>query len=99
MKKSYLTLVVHILVKEEFREEIKTELLKLVGPTRGEEGCVAYDLHQDNDNPNLFLFYEKWVNQDFLTKHSQSEHIAAYRIASKDKLENVSAYKMTELIN
>ena len=99
MKKSYLTLVVHILVKEEFREEIKTELLKLVGPTRGEEGCVAYDLHQDNDNPNLFLFYEKWVNQDFLTKHSQSEHIAAYRIASKDKLENVSAYKMTDLIN
>jgi len=99
MKKSYLTLVVHILVKEEFREEIKAELLKLVSPTRGEEGCIAYDLHQDNDNPNLFLFHEKWVNQDYLTKHSQSDHIAAYRLASKDKLDNVSAYKMTELTN
>ena len=99
MKKSYLTLVVHILVKEAYREEIKTELLKLVGPTRGEEGCIAYDLHQDNDNPNLFLFHEKWVNQEFLTKHSESDHIAAYRLISKDKLENVAAYKMTELTN
>ena len=53
MKKSYLTLVVHILVKEAHREEIKAELLKLISPTRGEEGCIAYDLHQDNDNPNL----------------------------------------------
>ncbi|WP_299433210.1 putative quinol monooxygenase [uncultured Maribacter sp.] len=99
MKKSYLTLVVHILVKEEFREEIKAELLKLVGPTRGEEGNIAYDLHQDNENQNLFLFHEKWVNQDFLTKHSQSTHIAAYKIFSKDKLENVTAFKMTELTN
>ena len=97
MKKSYLTLVVNVLVKEEFREEIKSELLKLVGPTRGEEGNIAYDLHQDNENPNLFLFHEKWVNQAYLDKHSQSSHIAAYRVASKDKLENVSAYKMTEL--
>lgn len=97
MKKSYLTLVVNVLVKEEFREEIKSELLKLVGPTRGEEGNIAYDLHQDNENPNLFLFHEKWVNQEYLDKHSQSSHIAAYRVASKDKLENVSAYKMTEL--
>ncbi|MEP0302803.1 MAG: putative quinol monooxygenase [Maribacter dokdonensis] len=99
MKKSYLTLVVHILVKEAYREEIKAELLKLISPTRGEEGCIAYDLHQDNDNPNLFLFHEKWVNQEYLTKHSQSDHIAAYRIISKDKLESVTAYKMTELIN
>ncbi|WP_340158895.1 putative quinol monooxygenase [uncultured Maribacter sp.] len=99
MKKSYLTLVVHILVKEAHREEIKAELLKLISPTRGEEGCIAYDLHQDNDNPNLFLFHEKWVNQKYLTKHSQSDHIAAYRIISKDKLENVTAYKMTKLTN
>lgn len=99
MKKSYLTLVVHILVKEAYREEIKAELLKLISPTRGEEGCIAYDLHQDSENPNLFLFHEKWVNQEYLTKHSQSDHIAAYRIISKDKLENVTAYKMTELTN
>ena len=99
MKKSYLTLVVHILVKEAYRDEIKAELLKLISPTRGEEGCIAYDLHQDNDNPNLFLFHEKWVNQKYLTKHSQSDHIAAYRIISKDKLENVTAYKMTKLTN
>ena len=99
MKKSYLTLVVHILVKEAYREEIKAELLKLIRPTRGEEGCIAYDLHQDNDNPNLKIKKEKWVNQEYLTKHSQSDHIAAYRIISKDKLENVTAYKMTELTN
>jgi len=97
MKKSYLTVVVHILAKEEYREEIKAELLKLVGPTRSEEGNISYDLHQDNSNPNLFLFHEKWVSQELLQKHSQSKHIAAYKVASEGKLVDVTLYKMTEL--
>ena len=99
MKKSYLTIVVHILAKEEYREDVKAELLKLVGPTRGEEGNISYDLHQDNSNPNLFLFHEKWVSQELLQKHSQSKHIAEYKAATEEKLVDVTLFKMTELTN
>jgi hypothetical protein len=33
---------------------VKAELEKLIPITRAEEGCIQYDLHQDNDNPAHF---------------------------------------------
>lgn len=42
---------------------VKTELLKLITPTLKEAGNIQYDLHQDNDNPAIFLFYENWENR------------------------------------
>lgn len=50
-----LTIVAKILAKTKKRELVKSELLKLTNNTRGEEGCINYDLHQDNENPNLFF--------------------------------------------
>ena len=55
MSEKRLTIVAKILAKEEKRELVKKELLKLIELTRGEDGCINYDLHQDNDNKNLFL--------------------------------------------
>jgi len=49
-----LTLVANIEAKAEQVEFVKSELLKLVAPTRLEAGCIQYDLHQDNSNPALF---------------------------------------------
>ncbi|MBQ0788838.1 MAG: antibiotic biosynthesis monooxygenase [Oceanihabitans sp.] len=64
MKKSILTIVARISVKEEYTAFVKAELLKLLDVTRAEEGNISYDLHQDNENPNVFLFHEKWVNRE-----------------------------------
>ena len=58
MTNQQLTIVARILAKEEKRDLVKTELVKLLDITRAEEGCINYDLHQDNENPNLFLFHE-----------------------------------------
>ena len=38
--------------------------LKLIDITRAEEGCINYDLHQDNENPAHFLFYENWKSRE-----------------------------------
>ena len=45
-----LTIVADIVAKQDKIELVKSELLKLIEPTLAEEGCINYDLHQDNNN-------------------------------------------------
>ena len=55
-----LTIVAHIKAASEKVDFVKSELQKLIDVTRSEDGCVQYDLHQDNENPAHFMFYENW---------------------------------------
>lgn len=71
---SKLTVVAKLLAKQESVEVVKRELLKLVEPTRKEQGCVEYRLHQDNVNPAVFIFYENWDNEACLVKHKETDH-------------------------
>lgn len=63
-------------------------LLSLVPPTRAEEGCVLYDLHQDLNDPAEFLFYEIWENREVWLKHMESPHLLAFRKSSEGLLES-----------
>lgn len=54
-----LTIVAHIFAKPDQIEFVKAELQKIIAPTLAEEGCLQYDLHQDNEEPEL-----KGKNQD-----------------------------------
>ncbi len=92
-----LTILVKILAKEEKRELVKNELLKLIDVTRAEEGCICYDLHQDNENPNLFLFYENWTNRDLWQKHMNNAHLAEYVKATENAVEEFILNEMTQI--
>lgn len=71
---SKLAVVARLLAKKEFAAVVKIELLKLIAPTRNEEGCIEYRLHQDNDNPAVFFFYENWESDICLGKHKETDH-------------------------
>ncbi len=94
---SKLTLIARILAKGEKRELVKTELLKLIAPTRVEEGCINYDLHQDNENPNLFVFHENWESKELLEKHLASSHIAEYVKATEGSVEEFILQELTQI--
>ncbi len=55
METRKFTIVARILAKTEKRELVKQELLKLIEITRSEEGCMSYNLYQDNENAKLFV--------------------------------------------
>ena len=57
---SNLTVVAKVTAKKDSVDNVKSELLKLITPTRKENGCIEYNLHQDNDDPAVFIFYETW---------------------------------------
>lgn len=92
-----LTIVAHITAKAEKTELVKSELLKLVAPTRAEQGCINYDLHQDNDNPSFFLFFENWESRELWQAHMQSGHIAEYSAATVGCIESFVVNEMAEI--
>ena len=97
MSDQKLTIVARILAKEEKRELVNAELLKLIEVTRAEEGCINYDLHQDNENPNLFIFHENWTNRDLLQKHLGNAHLADYMTATEGAVEEFILNEMTQI--
>lgn len=77
-----LTIVANIHAKSDQIDLVKAELEKLVPITRAEKGCIQYDLHQDNDNPAHFLFFENWESRELWQTHMNAPHLAAYMQAT-----------------
>ena len=90
-----LTVVAKVVAKRECVESVKSELLKLVAPTRKEAGCIEYRLHRDNDDPAVFIFYENWASEECLGRHMNSEHFISYVNAVEGMLEEKNVHRMT----
>ena len=69
MKRPSCTIVGTVVAKPEKREVLLKILASFVAPTRTESGCVNYDFHCDAEDPNIFIFYENFVNQQALDTH------------------------------
>jgi quinol monooxygenase YgiN len=94
---SKITVVAKIVAKKDCIEAVKTELLKLIPPTRKESGCIEYNLHEDNSDPSIFLFYETWEDAVSIEKHINTDHYKAYAKALDGLLEEKVVYKMTRI--
>ncbi len=97
MIENKLTIVATIIAKEGKHELVKTELSKLLAPTRAEEGCINYDLHQDNENPHEFLYFENWATRDLWLAHMETPHIKSYLAAVDGSIERFSVKEMTQI--
>ena len=82
-----LTIIARPTVDPERIEEVKAAMLDLVEATLKEEGCIRYELHQDNNEPNKFTFVETWENRELWKKHMESSAIKEFneRIAGGNK--------------
>ena len=92
---SKLTIIANIQAKADQVELVKAELLKLIEVTRAEEGCINYDLHQDNENPAHFLFYENWESRELWQVHMENQHLKDFMAATEGAVEDVSLNEMT----
>lgn len=92
-----LTIVANIIAKADKVELVKTELLKLIDVTRAEEGCINYDLHQDNEKPAHFMFYENWVSRELWQTHMGNQHLKDYMAATDGAVESFVLNEMTKI--
>ncbi|MCL1047085.1 antibiotic biosynthesis monooxygenase [Shewanella electrodiphila] len=92
-----LTIVANIIAKANKIELVKAELLKLIEITRAEAGCINYDLHQDNENPAHFMFYENWETRELWQTHMGNTHLAEYMSATEGAVEQFILNEMTHI--
>ena len=56
-------------------QELKSVLLRLIEPSRAEEGCIRYELHQSETDAADFVFLEEWANGAAIVAHMQTRHV------------------------
>ncbi|MBE9030503.1 antibiotic biosynthesis monooxygenase [filamentous cyanobacterium LEGE 11480] len=92
-----LTITGNVLADPDKIDLIKAELEKLIPITRQEAGCIQYDLHQDNENPAYFMFYENWGSRELWQKHMNAPHLAAFMAATEGAIEKFWLHEMTHI--
>ena len=55
-------------------DEIMTLYKELVEETRKEDGCISYELCQDEKDPSILTMIETWATREALEAHFESEH-------------------------
>ena len=94
---SKLTIVANITSKADKIDLVKAELEKLITPTRTEKGFLQYDLHQDNENPAHFMFYENWESRELWQEHMNNQPLKDFSVATDGAVENLTIYEMKHI--
>ncbi|WP_076419849.1 putative quinol monooxygenase [Colwellia sp. UCD-KL20] len=92
-----LTIIANIVANEDKIELVKAELIKLIDVTRTEAGCINYDLHQDNENPAHFTFYENWETRELWQAHMANPNLAEYMAATDGAVAQFTLNEMTKI--
>ena len=94
---SKLTIIANIKANSDKVDLVKAELKKLIDVTRTEEGCINYDLHQDNENPAHFLFFENWESRELWQVHMANQPLQDFIAATEGSLEGLTVNEMTQI--
>ena len=65
-------------------DAVEAEFKKLTPQVLKDPGALAYIVHRAVDNPNKFMVYEQYENQEAFQYHGKTEHFRAFRQASRD---------------
>jgi len=94
---SKLTIVASFHANPDKIDLVKAELEKLIPITRAEKGCLQYDLHQDNENPAHFMFYENWESRELWQVHMKARHLAEYGKATEGAVAEFTLHEMSHI--
>ena len=71
-----VSMIARIRPKSAKTSELRGVLKTMVAPTRREQGCITYNLHEQVIGTEVtFTFYEVWSSQEDLDRHMRTEHV------------------------
>ena len=91
-----LTIVANIHARPDKIDQVKKALQGLIGTTRAEAGCILYDLHQDNEDPAHFMFYEICESRALWQAHMSAPHLAVFAAATEGAIAELTINEMTK---
>ncbi len=63
-----------MIVKQGKVDEFISIFKEMIEPTKDEQGCIQYEMYQDEDNPALLIVLEQWNCREDFDRHLESEH-------------------------
>ena len=69
-----VTVTARLKARDGMGERVQAECLALVGASRQDRGCISYDLHRSTDDPDVFLFFERWESREDVDRHLEMPH-------------------------
>ncbi|MBY3252304.1 antibiotic biosynthesis monooxygenase [Rhizobium laguerreae] len=73
-----LTNVAYFTAKPGRSQYLGAELLQLVTPSRNEEGCLRYEIHQSNDVADVWMVLEDWRHASDFKLHMSTNYVQAF---------------------
>ena len=93
-----LTIVAELTARPGKEDALREALKAIIPPTLAEPGCIQYDMHEDNDRPGHFIFYETWENRAIWDgSHNVAPHIRAFQARRDELVERFALYEMTRI--
>ncbi len=86
MENTQVTVIARLRAKKGMEQTLKETLLGLIEPSRADEGCILYNLHENPENPDLFMFHEIWTGKEALDKHLATPHLQEFIKKSEELL-------------
>ena len=78
-------LIVKSRIKPEYLEQfMEVSWEDARGATNDEPGCVRFDVIRDEQDPNLFYFYEVYIDEAAFEDHLQAPHFVKWRETVKE---------------
>jgi quinol monooxygenase YgiN len=94
---SYAVVATYV-AKPDQVEPLRGHLKAMVGPTNAEEGCELYRVVSSNDDPETFVLFELYRDEDAFQAHAASDHFEQHiRNGAWNCLESRSVVFGTEL--
>lgn len=94
-----VTVVARIKAREGMEEQLREETEALVQPTRSEEGCLNYDLHQGTEDPSVLVFYENWRSQQDLDEHLEQPYLKEWLEKTEDLAEGEVEIMVLQMVS
>jgi quinol monooxygenase YgiN len=85
-KVATVKVVTRVVAQADKAEEVRDLLMSLVEPTRGEPGCLGYELLQNRGDPKDFAVIQEWESDAALEAHFDAEH---FKAAARDLTQRI----------
>jgi quinol monooxygenase YgiN len=86
-----LPVVAVITAKSGSEQAVEAALKALTAASRGDKGCVSYELFASASVPATFVTIEEWESQEDIDAHMASPHMAEAVTALGDHLDGFPA--------
>lgn len=73
-----ISVIAKVPVKPEVKDEAIEAVKELMKGVATEEGTLHYTLNIDQNDPNTFVFMERYTDMDALGIHGSTEHFMAF---------------------